>query len=192
MTELLSWDLLARLESAWAENKAPIHSALRPGLSSAEIEDIMAPVGLDLPFEARMWWSWHDGGAGEIGPDLPFLPLAEAVSRYEVFLGLSVEIAGPKAVRMWDPTWFPITDASIGPIVVDCSVRRDEPTPIRQINWELPPEEAARPQAESLGEAVMLWIDAYATRVWSFDREAGAWDYHPELIDPSRRGTGLV
>jgi hypothetical protein len=31
------------------------------GLSDAEIDELLLPVGINLPEEARVWWRWHNG-----------------------------------------------------------------------------------------------------------------------------------
>jgi hypothetical protein len=192
MPDLLSIDLLHKLERAWSETNAPAANSTRRGLSPDEIDELMAPIDLDLPHEGVVWWGWHDGASGEIGPDLPFMSLAEAVQLYNWLCQTARDIAGADAHGMWDPSWFPVTTASIGPIALDCSAAPNCGTPIRQINWELPRSEMARIQAESFGQVVSWWIDAYNDKAWSFDERDGAWVYRPELLDPSRRDTGLV
>ena len=39
---------------------ALIVDALAPGLTDAQIDELLHPAGVDLPEEARVWWRWHD------------------------------------------------------------------------------------------------------------------------------------
>jgi cell wall assembly regulator SMI1 len=52
---------LDRLERVWRRLDSPLVDLLRPGLSDEQIDELMAPTGLTLPDELRLWWGWHDG-----------------------------------------------------------------------------------------------------------------------------------
>lgn len=88
----LDSELLARLEAAWTAQSAPIVDHLAPGLTDDEMSEIVSPLRLRLPLEARAWWGWHDGvpwrGDGEatpergLGPGLEYMPLRDAVKDY--------------------------------------------------------------------------------------------------------------
>jgi hypothetical protein len=39
----------------------PVDALSEPGLSDAEMDEMVAVIGLVLPGEARVLWRWHDG-----------------------------------------------------------------------------------------------------------------------------------
>ena len=153
------------------------------------------PLGLELPTEGRVWWGWHDGTEDvpecQIGPDLPFLSLAVALERRAEYLRLARELWGADADAAWDPTWLPVTDPSRASIALDCSVPSGAPSPIRVIEFEAAPSVNAVPRAESLGEVVALWVEAYDRGVWGFDAEKGLWEYRPERLSSAERQGGF-
>ena len=61
----LTVDLLEQLAERWRRQRAPITEALSPGLDEEEMDALIAPLGLSLPVEARVWWGWHDGVAAK-------------------------------------------------------------------------------------------------------------------------------
>jgi len=58
---LLTTDLLDRFEARLRGAGAPIVDAWAPGLTDAQIDELVRPLGIDLPKEARVWWRWHNG-----------------------------------------------------------------------------------------------------------------------------------
>src|SRR6202043_3804821 len=58
---LLDAALLESYAERIRERGVPFDERARPGLSDAEIDETMASVGLVLPLEARVWWSWRNG-----------------------------------------------------------------------------------------------------------------------------------
>jgi hypothetical protein len=196
----LTPDSLNRLASAWAAQGAPIADQLADGLTDQEIDALMAPLGLRLPAEARMWWGWHDGvpwrPSGGVTPEralghgLQYLPLRDAVDQYLKEREVFSEVTGdPEPYR--PASLFPITWRA-GPIMCDCSVPEGEPTPIYfSGSHDARPEDFERPAARSFGEMVTWWIEAIEDGVWRWDSGLEAWAIHPDLLDPERR-TGLV
>jgi hypothetical protein len=83
-SRLLTEHLLEELAERWRALRAPIADSLRPGLSDAEMDALVSPLGLRLPHEARVWWGWHDGTDSDllshgIGNQIVPLRLAQAV-----------------------------------------------------------------------------------------------------------------
>jgi len=64
---LLDADILARLEVDLRAKSIPLIETMAPGLTDAQIDEIIGPADLRLPDEARAWWRWHDGP----GPSTP-------------------------------------------------------------------------------------------------------------------------
>jgi cell wall assembly regulator SMI1 len=111
MSTALSVKLLARLEALWVERDAPILSHLRDGLTDVEMDAMTAPIGLRLPDELRIWWSWHDGvdpqplgpggPEGDVGVGLSYLSLREAIELYNRARGEFVEDEGEDEVATY-------------------------------------------------------------------------------------------
>src|SRR4051794_20418886 len=121
MPVVLNAELLVALEERWTRHGVPGSRELRAGLSEEQIDTLLKPTGLRLPYEARVWWGWHDGGPGEIGVDLPFMSLSQALGSYRWLLETAARIGQPPEV-LWERHWFPLAMPSLGPIAVDCSL----------------------------------------------------------------------
>ena len=94
MTTLLDRDLLDRLEARLRAAGSLIVDAWAPGLTDTQIDDLLQPLGIDLPEEARAWWRWHDGilveanpRVTEISPRRPHLPLRYVAEQYAALGG---------------------------------------------------------------------------------------------------------
>lgn len=59
--------LLEVFESSLRAVGAPIVKHREPGLDDAAIDELIVPLDLQLPDEARVWWRWHNGTV----PDTP-------------------------------------------------------------------------------------------------------------------------
>lgn len=174
--------LLEELEQRWRDRGLPILDQLRPGLTDDEIDDLMAPLGLELPEEARVWWRWHDGadltgtsGEWAFSPagSVVFTPLARQVEHYREMPSRSSALAG-RAGRdedfWWRPSWFALTQGR-PEVVCDCAA----PGPASPIYaydvsmWE----GLHTPRADSFGQVVTWWIRAYDDGIWRYDH--GKW-----------------
>jgi len=197
--ELLDADLLRKLESRWRDHHLPLLDKLRPGVSEDRIDALTAPLGLQLPLEAKRWWGWHDGGdvgplASDryLGPGFEFLPLAEAIERCVWWRQLAVETArdidstdaASDPHFWWRASWFPVTERN-GALACDCSVAADTPTPIYCPDSH---DVVGRtePGTRSLRQLVAWWAEAFDTGVWKYDAESRQWNYQWELLDPIR------
>jgi hypothetical protein len=201
---LLTEGLLEELAERWRAAGAPIADSLRPGLSDAEMDALVAPLGLRLPHEARVWWGWHDGArpsdrlgvSWELGPGFGFFSLGEAVALYHEMRELFRDIWADEDPGMvdywWRPSWLPITECR-GAVRCDCAVSEDAPTPIY---WAYSHDHDAdgltNPKVGSFGTLVCWWIEALDSGGWRYDPEANRWQHLPELLPPERTRSGLV
>ena len=80
---ILTSATLAELEEAVGRHDLELVARLAPGLTDAEMDDLMRPLGLTLPEEDRVWWRWHDGLTDQtFGPRFWLLPLEAAIREY--------------------------------------------------------------------------------------------------------------
>jgi cell wall assembly regulator SMI1 len=185
---LLDDAILRELEERWRQVGAFIIRALRPGICDSEMDRVTAAVGLRVPNEARRWWSWHDGAepqvsgiAAELGPGRAFLSLRASVrerGRLQQLLGVA---SGGSGDPDWRDSWLPI-DAHKRPIVFDCGVGTNDPVPVRSFFME--DADAGAKGVASIGELVLVWIEAMDCGAWSYNRAAERWEYNWQLLRP--------
>jgi cell wall assembly regulator SMI1 len=183
--------LLEGLAERWRTLGAPIVDSMLPGLSDAEMDALVAPLGLRLPTEARVWWGWHDGVetgllSHGIGSYIVPLRLAQAVEKHRQLLEIAADVtadddtSGPD--DFWRREWFPFAVPPRADLACDCSASDGEPTPIRYVEFELPAE-SQEPVASSLGAVVSLWIEAIDSGAWTYDHDSPpGWTTHPERL----------
>lgn len=194
--ERLTPALLDELEGRWREHGAFIATALRPGLSDAQMDALTAPLEIILPAEARQWWRWHDGAdaptvdgiAAQIGPGgHVFLPLSKAVRRCEEIRGVLryawTDGFGPE----WQHGWLPISYTS-NPVVIDCGRNFEDPVPAREFGFD-DQGLSDRDGVASMGELVKIWIRTIDSGGWSYNKDAGYWERDTAKLDP--RGSYL-
>jgi cell wall assembly regulator SMI1 len=180
----------------------PVDRWVNPGLTIDAMEEILAPFGLCLPVEGRVWWGWHDGSAYEgwgklLGPGNSCLSLGESVKKYRQCRASAEELVVPSLPPLddpdfrWNPAWLPICGDPGHPIVIDCSVGEGEPTPIRFIDWQNV-DGFFKPRAGSLGQMVSWWIRAIDSGAWRWNPERDRWDRHDELRDEEFRYSPLL
>jgi cell wall assembly regulator SMI1 len=188
---MLTPNLLDELEQRWRDQEAFIATALRPGLSDEQMDELTAPLEITLPAEARLWWRWHDGAnastvdgvAGQFGPgDFVFLPLARAVQQCEEIRGVLssrwTDGFGPE----WQHGWLPITYHS-NPRVIDCGGNFEDPVPARWFSFE---EQGFGDHqgVASMGELVQLWIRTIDSGGWSYNKDERVWERDRAKLDP--------
>jgi cell wall assembly regulator SMI1 len=186
---LLDDQLLEELARRWREQGAFVATALRAGLSDEQMDEATAPLGLRLPREARLWWGWHDGAspqipgiAAELGPGRAFLSLAEAARECQRLREVMRYAWGDELGSYWRESWLPI-DAYKRPILFDCGVGFDDPVPVRSFFMEDPG--AGAEGVRSIGELVLVWIQAIDCGAWTYDGGEDHWDYDWEKLPPS-------
>jgi cell wall assembly regulator SMI1 len=180
------------LEDRWRQVGAPVAVALRPGLSDEEMDALTTQLGLRLPDEARRWWRWHDGATARpgfepevLGPIGSFIPLAHAVGSTESTREImrqaweADDLEEGELGPDWKPSWLKLINCE-RPIVIDCSVAPEDPVPVRSFFQEpTVGEEGLR----SLGELVRIWIDAYDSGAWAYDRTERRWSSDRSKLD---------
>jgi cell wall assembly regulator SMI1 len=178
----------------------PVDALSEPGLSDAEMDEMTAAVGLVLPGEARVLWRWHDG-VPEDGRANPlgafrkrFLRLSEAVNGHRQSRKVVLDVAKDDPVEddpdmHYRPSWLPLLGPQ-HPLVIDCAVGVDEPTPLRLVDLEDPDEPFVR--ARSLGEAVRLWSNALDRGLWKWDAAKQGWEVDLSSLAPIERASPLL
>lgn len=175
----------------------PLDGWESPGLTDAEIDASLAPLGLSLPEEARVLWRWHNGLPLSVQTNLLgghgkwLLSIEEAVELAERHRRMHddnlCDLATDSDPR-YDYAWLAFFGPQ-HPLMIDCSVPRNAPTPLRMLAWEEPAPPPIR--VASLGDAVLLWMEALESGAWEWDRDAQEWQRFPERL-PGREGTQLI
>lgn len=194
--------LLERLEEHWWRQGADIARALQGGLTDGEIDALMAPLGIRLPDELRIWWGWHNGTEplDTIGPGgWDFVPLQRAIEYYHGWLDYGAESVAPDIPAMaeayWHVPWFPIVSLGGPNIVLYVDTAEAQPgdtVPVKLLDatiWE----NYLGNRVPSFTDAVQLWIDALDNGYhwWSSDY-GGSWQHRYAEIPLELRQTGIV
>ena len=174
--------LLQELESQWRREGAPVAGLLAPGLSDAQIDELVEPLGIVLPEELRVWWRWHNGLAekpdehqrGSIGPgDWHPMSLREARDRY---LQEPHRKDWPDGDLYWRDAWFPFANLSNDVLFVDTSRidPRGDAAPVRIRKW-FGWEGYDVDIAPSLAVVLATWVRALREGYYWWDRDEGVW-----------------
>jgi hypothetical protein len=154
-------ETLQSIESHWRRLGAPIVEGLRPGLTLDEIDGLAAEYGWQLPWELRVWWSWHDGADAdcqrEIGPGgFWFLSLDEAL-RYTDHERVLQPDTPQQRPAVWDNNWLLFMRHDAQRLFADCTpspLRNPGSAPVGLLDdWENADVAVAR----SLLQAADLW-----------------------------------
>lgn len=198
---MLDMAMLREYDARLRKTGVPVDEWARPGLSEEEMRDVLAPLELTLPIEARLLWGWRNGEEDAAGGRLwrPYhrcLSLDQAVAQYRQSRLVAQKSAekweGKEQDDIWHPTWFPLVKGDGAPVtVVDCSVPQGEPTPITFVDWENL-HTPTLPRARSLGEMISWWIYALDRGAWVFDAATGKWAEDVELIAEEYRFNPLM
>jgi hypothetical protein len=181
MPTLLSIELLEEFAARLRGQAAPAIEAAQPGLDNDAMQALAESVGLELPVEARTWWGWHNGvpmtndpALDQIGPLMRWRSLQDAISeclRVREMIA-SVFRDGPKPVEeVWRSTWLPWIHAE-GLYVIETDVPDSAPAPVH-VHWFDEPTTTA--DLPSMGEAVVLWIEAIDRGAWRYLRDRDRW-----------------
>ena len=196
--------LLARLDEAWRSQGADIAGNALPGLTDAQIDERITPLGVVLPEELRTWWRWHDGVRGgleafandydeaSIGPgEWQLVSLDEAVERYQFEDRTAQYAEDPIAGEYyWRDSWFPFVQAGSNDVLfVDTTVlTEDRTSPIRcRLSWNWDGWDAV--QAHSLADAVAVWLRALTAGHYRWNATSHEWDHdRPSMPGHFRQG----
>jgi hypothetical protein len=183
--------LIADYEARLHQQGVPLDACHTAGLTRDEMDEIVGPLAISLPQEARTWWTWQNGcpgyGRGKliapIGESLLTLTQAVTVStEYRTAVVALVEPDVPalaNADDRWHPSWLAITGPQL-PIVIDCSHPESEQTPVKRFDPE-DVEGAREIHALSLGQMLTWWIGAIDSGAWCWNTETEKW-----IVDPRR------
>jgi hypothetical protein len=165
-------DQLDRLEQVWRRLESPLVESLRPGLSDERIGELMAPTGLTLSDELKLWWGWHDGAPTTSGQEEGrglgpggwlHLSLSEAVDLHSYHEGFYQEMIATGstdiAELVWRPGLFPLSHRGWQPnhvLAADTLVAECSPSPVvSRSEMGIERDEGA----SSVSEVIGLWIE---------------------------------
>lgn len=191
----LDGKVLTTLEERLARHAPALLERLGPGLTPAEVDQTIAPLGIAVPRELHAWWGWRNGiSSSEIGSDTErmlgynrvLIPLEELVGKR-----LALEEGWRQRVGWfdWDPSWLLIGNASAS-IVCDCSRPEQPMAPVLLLDGM--DEEAGRPRTRSLGQLVTWWIEAMDAGAWRYRGVRAGWHVEPNLLTPEQQRSWLV
>lgn len=185
MPTLLDTALLNAFEARLREAGSRIVDAWAPGLTDGQIDELLGPLGIDLPEEARVWWRWHDGvvvtdppTVTEISPGRTHLPLRYVAEEYEALNGAREQLYGLTGLLN------PVGDMPL--VYFHCAVARDAPVSIYVQNDYVGEPRLVLP---SIGELVIVWMELLDRGIWA-TRPDGQWDWDHARIpaDVVQRG----
>jgi hypothetical protein len=185
MTIVLDDDLLAAFEARLRHVGAAVVEHLAPGLDDERIDELLEPVAIDLPAEARTWWRWHNGTlrsapptATEIIPYRDLVSLQGAIGTFTALAEAQVEVFGmPELAKHLQLVSEQPT------IYVDCNTRAEAPAPIYSQNDHTDPPRVALP---SMGELITIWMQLIDDGIFATTPD-GQW----QPVDPDRVGPDL-
>jgi hypothetical protein len=179
MPELLTLELLERMDQTLRGLGAAIVDQWEPGLVREQMNALTEPHGFRLPEEAALWWGWHDGaGTAELTPTRRLVTLESAMRGFDqVQSGMSDAwgLTGLVAVVNEQPwLWFDCRGEPDTPVPVYAGFKGDEP-------WIA---------AESIGDMVLILIAGLEAGAYSTD-ERGEWK-EPNWDIVEAEGSGIL
>lgn len=184
---------LLALEERWRPYGGRGGMRVRPGLTDAEMDAVVAPIGYRLDEEQRAWWGWADGtegtatndaDAGQVFPATCLLPLRAAVREYRRW-----SAQNSHHPELWPLHWLPLTNGQI-PLVSGAT--GTDRTEVSIFDPEDPPGQILQSLAHQLDVWLWFWDQTDIRPVEEPPGWAGTWpDTHPVLIGAlSSRGVG--
>ena len=192
-TVRLDHNMLASYEAELRGQGVPVHQWLRPGLTSTEVDALVAPIAVELPAEAKLWWEWHDGPIEQmeweaLGPNLPFRDLTRTIERYRdmrQFVMTELDPDGPPRDDpdwWWHPTWLPFAGDGKFLLGLDCSGAVDAPVPLRSIVWSDQDDEWRKSWHHPLGRWSPGVLEALLNGGWTWDQATNRWKVDARLV----------
>ncbi len=187
MTEprMLTEAQIERLTAALRIGGAPVVDRLAQGLTDDEMDEIVAPLHISLPVEARTWWGCHNGslpvdGDGSQSTSLSaawwWAPLEEAAEHCRLVRELDDD-----PDKFWLASWLPIVVGD-GELAIETAVGPGAPSPVHLVDFEgdeLHGHDHV-PVLPSLGALVAVWTTALVGGATWYDPELGCFtiDWH--------------
>lgn len=163
---------------------APIVEVWAPGCTDEEIDARFAPLGIDLPEEARAWWRWHNGTSDDA-------PMQHRSIGGRTVFSLDVAAAAYRDERDDVRQVFgleglvpPVGDKPS--VFFGCAGPRAEPVPIYVQN-DIAEPRVVLPSIRSLLEA---WLDLIDAGAWQLGSD-GAWELDLYRVPHHFREAGL-
>jgi hypothetical protein len=164
VSELLTLELLERLDRALRDVGAAIVDRWEPGLTREQMDALTEPHGFRLPDEAALWWSCHNGsGTAEL------TPTRRAVSLEAAMAGFEMEQSGLSEV--WGLTRFVLVVNEQPWLWFDCRGELNAPVPVYAGGKAEKPWVAAK----SIGDMVLILIAGLEAGAYSTD-DNGQWN----------------
>ncbi len=172
--EQLSFEILERFRAALKTAGAPLASAIDPGLSDEQIDDVAAELGMAVPPELRTLWRWgcpaDSAGDQEAGWDVN--------ARFELWPPSYAVVATRHYQGWYEP--LPAHIAFAGPPQSSCLlVRGDDTAPTSPVIAAYIDDPDTSDAAPSLGALFQLWTEQLAGGEYKFIGD----EWHP-LDDP--------
>lgn len=147
----LQIELLERWEASARGAGAPLPDELQPGLSDAEIDGLLEPLGLRPPDDLRTLWGWRTapvapstGSGWQMHPVHAYLPPARAVADT-----IEERNAADWGIDLPD-NWLVVWDDQVRALCLDCS------EPERTAVYSVSAENTLF--ADSVAEMLERWI----------------------------------
>lgn len=189
MPTLLDDDRLSAFELRLTRVGAAIVDQWAPGVPDSRIDELLGPLDIDLPGEARVWWGRHNGAAAGASrartmvlPARQALSLEQAVDACLSFCQMGDELYGMPEADKHLPLLGGRPD-----VFLDCNGGRDAPASVYSQN---DPTDPPRLVLASLGELVTIWTELLDSGAFVTNPD-GTWLWAPERIPQSIRALGI-
>jgi cell wall assembly regulator SMI1 len=173
---VLTPELLERLERCWRQQQVPWLDSLRPGLTAAELDRILAPFDHAVPSELRLWWGWRNAGpeATWIANATEMVFAEASVRGYKMMREIAQEASDPDT--FWAPTWLPVFGTGSSPtFAIDCADGEPRHTGLIYYQDSHPNHQTGFIAAASLGDVVHQLCEAYEAGLQRWDLDRGRW-----------------
>jgi hypothetical protein len=187
----LNEELLARLERCLSDQRVPWLSARRQPLSDDEMDQLTAPVGIELPPELRLWWRWFNGASRpqrvELTPVLEVVSLEVSLRGRETMMDVASQLteAPDDAERLYPSSFVPVFGSG-GSVTVAADSAVGPATPLHYVEFH-PNDHPLVMLAPSLGDAVHRWVEMYEAGYYRWDAAREEWDFsrHNAALQPT-------
>ncbi len=142
---------------------APFSSRALPGISDAQIDELLAPSGLVIPTELREWWRWHHGSrtdavtpfAHQFGPgSWGLMTIPDALDDAAQWVSDATGDEGD-----WSsPSWLPFAERSSHHHRLVARLDESGPDLVCVGHWYVFDAPPVAPIAHSIADIVETWL----------------------------------